>query len=483
MPHLQISRPMHRLMNTPKRFKVVIGGRGSGKSQGIADLSLMEVQTERVKECMFREFQNSIEDSILSLLNKEVERLGLQGFREVNNTLEHRDGGLFKFRGLARNPDSMKSMEGFKKFKVEEAQSLSKDSLKLLTPTMREEGGEVWFAANPMSSADPFSQRFIVPFLDDIRRNGYYEDELHLIIKVNWRDNPFFPDSLNQEREWDHANLPRAEYDHIWEGEFNDEVENSIIKADWFDAAIDAHIKLGFKPRGIKVLSHDPADTGLDQKAFALRHGSVILDVQQTKMGDVNGACDWALDAAISNRVDLFTWDCDGLGASLRRQVSTATNGKNIDWQMFKGSEGVDSPLAVYQPTERVENRHQRRTNEDTFRNKRAQYYWTLRDRFYNTWLAVVKGEYVDPEEMISLSSSIEDMQQLRSEVCRIPKKPNGNGFIQILSKKEMLTMKIPSPNMADCLMMSMCTPTVKPKKEYSNQVVHYGVLDSEAGY
>lgn len=487
MPDMKIPAKLLPLIQVKKRFKIIIGGRGSAKSQTVADIALMEAQTQRLKIACFREFQNSIDDSVLSLLNEEITRLDLRGFREVNNSIEHVYGGVFKFKGLSRNPDSMKSMHGFKRFIVEEAQSLSEESIELLTPTMRADDGEVWLIANPMSSADPFSKRFILPFLKEIERDGYYEDELHLVIKVNWRDNPFFPEALNQERLWDYAHKPRAEYDHVWEGAFNDSVPNSIITPDWFDAAIDAHIKLGFKPRGIKVLAHDPADMGKDPKAYAIRHGSVFIDVQQSKDGDVNDACDWALDAGIAARVDVFTWDCDGLGASLRRQVAQAVNGKQIDWQMFKGSESVDNPTHIYQPTERQESVHQRRTNEDTFRNKRAQYYWMLRDRFYKTWLAVVRDEYIDPEELISLSSKIQDMQQLRSEVCRIPKKPSGNGYIQIMSKAEMLAMKppIPSPNMADCLMMSLFTPSVKAKKrdDYSQVMPSYGVLDAEAGY
>jgi len=87
-----------------------------------------------------------------------------------------------------------------------------------------------------------------------------------------------------------------------------------------------------------------------------------------------------------------------------------------------------------------------------------------LRDRFYATYRAVVKNEYIDPESMISLSSSIPNIEQLRAEVCRIPRKHNGNGMIQIMTKQEMWTKhKIPSPNMADALMMSMSvTPIIQ---------------------
>ena len=73
-----------------------------------------------------------------------------------------------------------------------------------------------------------------------------------------------------------------------------------------------------------------------------------------------------------------------------------------------------------------------------------------------------MKDVYIDPDEMISLSSSISDMSALRAEVCRIPRKPNGTGLIQIMSKEEMARQKPPidSPNMADSLMMSEAIPS-----------------------
>jgi phage terminase large subunit len=122
---------------------------------------------------------------------------------------------------------------------------------------------------------------------------------------------------------------------------------------------------------------------------------------------------------------------------------------------MFKGSESVDHPDEVYQENKEITK--DARTNRQTFKNKRAQYYWKLRDRFHNTYRAVEKGEYIDPDEMISLSSDIENIEQLRSEVCRIPRKKVPSGLIQIMSKDDMWSIhKIPSPNRADSMMMAM---------------------------
>jgi phage terminase large subunit len=452
MPEMQLPRKLLPFIEKKKRFKIAIGGRGSGKSMSIADICLMAAQTNKIKTACFREFQNSIDDSVHSLLSDEIERLSLQGFEVQNNKILYDNEEVFKFRGLARNPEGIKSMHGFQRFWVEEAQTISSKSLKALTPTLRESESEIWMSANPQSSADPFSQRFIKPYEKELLKNGIYEDDMHLIVIINHSDNPLFPEVLQKEMEHDKNTLSTAEYLHIWEGYFNDEVEGSIISVDWFNAAIDAHSKLGFSPKGAVIASFDPSDEGGDAKGYALRQGSVILDVSESMSGDVNEGCDWATNRAIAANADYFIWDCDGLGVSLKRQVSQAFSGKKIEEVMFKGSEKAERPKDSYQDG---------KSNEHTFKNKRAQYYWRLRDRFYNTYRAVTKGEYIDPDELISLSSSIADIDTLRAEVCRIPKKPNSNGLIQIKSKVDMLSMGIPSPNMSDSLMMAMDIPDI----------------------
>lgn len=459
---LQTPPKFERVARSKKRFVVIIGGRGSAKSESVGRLVIAKAQTEQADILCGREFQSSIDDSVHKLLEGLIQdTLQVPGWNILEQKIDCMTGGGFRFKGFARNSSAVKSAQGFKYSWIEEAQTLSKESIQDLTPTIRAEGSQLYFTANPKSSADPFSKRFIVPYLKELLRDGQYEDDLHLIIVMNWRDNPWHGE-LEAERVWDLANLPRAEYDHIWEGAFSDHVENSIIPAEWFDAAIDAHIKLGFEPKGMKVVSHDPSDKGPDDKGLCYRHGSVVLDVQEKSGLDVNEGCDWAVDYAIDEQADVYVWDCDGLGASLRRQTLKSIAGKKMEHVEFRGGKGVDNPKQVYQRVDSHGNKRAK-TNEDTFKNRRAQYYWMLRDRFYNAYLAVEKGKYIDPDELISLSSSIGNMSALRAEVCRIPRRPNGAGLIQIMSKEEMARQKpaIASQNMADSLMMSLATPPV----------------------
>ena len=461
---IQIPDKLLRLI-APKRFKVIIGGRGGAKSESVASLFAGMVDQSGCTAICCREYQTSIKQSVHSLMKRKIKELELTQFVPMEADIRHPNGGLIIYQGLARDPQAIKSVDNAELCWIEESQSLSDDSLEELTPSIRGNNAEIWLTANLNSSNDPFSLRFFKPYEKELRKNGYYEDDLHTIVWINYYDNPWFPKHLNDERLLDKDRLSRAAYDHKWLGEPSDTVPDSVILPEWFDAAIDAHIKLGFKPQGARILSHDPSDTGPDPKALALRHGSVILDVQENAGLDVNDGCDWATDYAIQHNADMFTWDCDGLGVTLRRQVNQAFDGKKIDYVMFKGSEGVERPSDIYEPID-DEDRLKGKTNKETFKNKRAQFTWMLRDRYYNTYRAVVKGEYIDPDTMISLSSKIENLDQLRSETCRIPRKPNGNGYIQIMTKQEMKTKYgIASPNMFDATMMCLKVPEIKQPK------------------
>lgn len=457
---MEVILPSHKfapLVTENHRYKVLFGGRGSGKSQTIAQCLIAQVAKHGRKVGCFREYQNSIDDSVYSLLRSEIGRMGVPGFTILGTEINHINGGCFRFRGLARNVESIKSMHDFDIFWLEEGQTISSDSLTILKPTLRKPGSEIWISLNPVSRQDAIAVDFILPF-EGRMDGGVYSDPEHYVARVNHTDNRFFPDVLGLERSRDYSMLPRALYNHIWEGDFYDEVEGSIIKAEWFDAAIDAHKRLGFDGKGPVVVSHDPADSG-DAKGLVCRHGVVVLDAIEMHDGTVNDGGAWALDYAISRNADAFIWDCDGLGIALQKQVHDALDGRKIQAHMYRGSGGVDRPGDTYA---RPDDSGKTAKNRDTFKNRRAQRYWELRDRFYRTWLAIEQKRYIDPDTLISINSGIKDINLLRSEVCRVPLKHNGLGLIQIMSKEDMKRIKIKSPNMADALKQSFDIPMVQ---------------------
>jgi len=473
--NIYTAEKLERAVKSKKRFVVIIGGRGSMKSVGVVDIMLAGVMDYGDKVYCLREYQSSISESVHALNKGEIERLGLEGFEILDTTIRHKNGGELKYLGLSRNPESIKSAAGFRRFFSEESAKLSESSLTNLTPTARNkakaglpnqqqeaaksaiEDVQMFFVANPNSSNDPFSKRFIVPFQAELDKHGYYEDDLHLIIKMNYMDNPWFADSgLEQERAFDYANKSRAKYDHIWLGAFLDDIDNSIIEAEWFDACIDAHVKLNFKPLGQEKIAYDPADSG-DAKAMAYQHGCVVMGVTSSTAGDINEATDWALAHVNRLKPDVFIWDSDGVGLSLRRQITDGVNGKKIKLVPFHGGGEKDNPFDTYEDISNdfVGDIERERSNADMFANLRAQCYWTLKDRMFKTYLAVVKGHNIPNDELISFSSSISELAGLRAELCRIPRKMNNRaGKIQILSKPEMKALGIQSPNMADAVMM-----------------------------
>ncbi len=492
------AKKLEPLFLRPKRFNILIGGRGSGKSLAEAGHGLILMHDKAQNLMCIREFQSSIADSVHSLLSEEAKRLELSHLDVTEKALRFAHNKTqTKFMGLSRNPESVKSAFGFSHWFIEESQFLSDKSLKTLTPTARnkpkkglpgklsEVEGEkeidmtqvtMTFCGNPASSEDPFSQRFIVPFKSELDAHGVYEDDMHLIIKVNWSDNPWFDESgLEAERQFDFENLPRSTYDWIWEGGFNDEIENALIKAEWFDACIDAHEKLGFKPYGITKVTHDPSDIGNDPKAVSVRKGNVITGLYQRKDLDVNEGMDWALGIAFNENADQFEWDIGGMGVGLKGQVNEALSSTNIHAYQFNGGHGVDNPDAIYEPSGSL-NIMSEKANKEIAKNMRGMCYLSLRDRVYRTFLAVEKGVMCDPSKLISFSSECEELTGLRSELCRLPIKPNASGF-EMYTKPEMRgKFKVRSPNLADCIMMSERIHTITIQDNFDDFVIPRGI-------
>ena len=469
------------LASKPKRIKIAVGGRGSSKSTGVGDL-MIKYADDGERICCAREFQNSIDDSVHENLKQEIIRLGVDGFTPLAKEIRTANGGEIFYKGIARNITSLKSLAGVKKLWIEEGESVSEKSLKILTPSIRstaaeneedEDPPEIWITMNRGSSADAIAKKYLsVAEAGGLIKNGYYEDEMMMVVEVNWEDNPWFPPELEMERAYDYANLSRTEYDHIWGGQYNDSVDGAIISAEWFDACINVHKDSKFKGlfpmRGAVIAAHDPSDTGKDSKGFAARRGNVFLSIKEKYNCPIDEGCDWATESARALGADWFIWDGDGMGAGLKRQVALAFQRTRTMHHMFRGSlsgKAQDDGESIYMPTINPgDGSGAKKKYKDTFYNNRSRYYMDLADKFQATYRMVTKGEFIDPELLISIDSEgVENMKGLRAEVCRIPIKKNTiyNGLIQIMSKADMKKEQIESPGMADCMMMSLFSPPV----------------------
>jgi phage terminase large subunit len=195
----------------PSRYKGAWGGRGSGKSHFFAGLMVEDhMRFPGLRSVCIREVQNTLKDSAKRLVEDKIKEYGLtdQGFRILNDRIETPGDGVITFTGMAdHNAESIKSLEGFGRAWVEEAQTLSKRSLQLLRPTIRAKNSEIWFSWNPSRKADAIDQLL----------RGDETPSNALVVKANWSDNPWLPDELNQER-LDDLRVDSSGYDHVWEG-------------------------------------------------------------------------------------------------------------------------------------------------------------------------------------------------------------------------------------------------------------------------
>jgi phage terminase large subunit len=195
----------------PKRYKVFYGGRGGAKSHNIARYLLIMGMNKPMRFLCARELQGSITDSVHKLLSDIIDMYGLGTFYDVQKaTIKGKNGTEFFFKGLKHNATEIKSMEGVDKVWVEEAEKVSARSWEILIPTIRKEGSEILVSFNPKHPTDPTYITFVAN-----------ADEHMLVKRVSWRDNPFFPDTLELERKRLQISDPKA-YKHVWEGEFDE---------------------------------------------------------------------------------------------------------------------------------------------------------------------------------------------------------------------------------------------------------------------
>lgn len=247
----------------PSRYKGAWGGRGSGKSHFFADLLIEDSLAERgLCSVCIREVQKSLKDSAKRLLENKIDefRLGSE-FRVFRDAIQTPGDGVIVFQGMQdHTAESIKSLEGFKRAWVEEAQTLSAHSLTLLRPTIRAPGSELWFSWNPRSKKDP---------VDKLLR-GEAPPTGTTIVRANWSDNPWFPAELEQERRDDERDRP-DQYPHIWEGDYAKVTEGAYYAAALTQARKEGRIgRVAADPLMTIRLFVDIGGTGAKADAFTI---------------------------------------------------------------------------------------------------------------------------------------------------------------------------------------------------------------------
>ena len=267
------------------------------------------------------------------------------------------------------------------------------------------------------------------------------------VFTFHWRDDPRKDDAWydKQCRELDPVTVAQ-EIDI----NYSASVEGVVIPSAWVQAAIGAHIKLGIEPTGMRRGALDVADEGKDKNAFAGRHGILLEHIESWsgKGSDIFDTVVKAFALCDQQGYDGFDYDADGLGSGVRGDARVINENRRhegvrmIDDQPFRGSGSVIDPEG-----EMVKERK----NKDFFMNAKAQSWWALRIRFQNTYRAVVEGQAVEPDEIISINPALPELTALTMELSQPTYTINQVGKIVIDKAPEGTK----SPNLADAVMIA----------------------------
>ena len=242
MTTLQLPTPQWAVpLLDASRYKGAWGGRGSGKSHMMAELMIeAHIIDQKRRSVCVREIQKSLNQSVKRLLETKIEAMNAGAYFEVQDAVikSMKADGAIIFQGMQNHTaESIKSLEGYDCAWVEEAQSLSQTSLDLLRPTIRKPESELWFTWNPRQQSDPV----------DFLLRGPTPPKNATVLKVNFTDNPWFPQVLRDEMEYDKRRDP-DKYQHVWQGSYLTNSQSRVFK-NWkieeFDAAPDAIHRLG----------------------------------------------------------------------------------------------------------------------------------------------------------------------------------------------------------------------------------------------
>ncbi len=208
------------------RYIIIVGGRGSGKSNGIVDFLLYKAFTEKHIIVCARQVQKSIATSVYALLKRRISELGMSEdfvFTRQNIICKH-TGSIFEFIGLESNIDSIKSIDNISYFWIEEGHFIKHYSWEVVKPSVRANNSQIIVTMNPMHADDALYRAYLLN-PDKTPANAY-------VKRVNWNENPYFPKILDDERKQsliDDIDM----YNHIWEGELLKASDSQIFRGKW----------------------------------------------------------------------------------------------------------------------------------------------------------------------------------------------------------------------------------------------------------
>ena len=216
---IQFPEKLECLFDENPKYIVLHGGRGAGRSWGVARALLLRAASKKLRILCGREIQRSINESVLQLLKDQIDDLGLGDFYFVtNNEIRGKNGSQFLFSGIKHNITNIKSKEGIDIVWLEEAERISKNSYDVLIPTIRKDGSQIIITFNADIEEGETYQRFVIS-----------KPKKAIVKRLTFEDNPWFPKTLEEER-LECLKKDPIGYENIWLGHPKQAIDGAVYR-------------------------------------------------------------------------------------------------------------------------------------------------------------------------------------------------------------------------------------------------------------
>ena len=413
-------------------FFLAEGGRGGGKSHAIGRYILYLCEQSKIRVVCGREVQNSINESVYSLLSDLIIKYNLN-FEIQSKKIMHRStGSEINFRGFREQGSfNIQGMEGIDVTWVDEAQALTKQTLDRLIPTiLRKANPKIFFTMNRHVPNDPVFERF-----------AGREDCLH--IHINYVDNPYCPAALIKEAE-ECKKKSKDDYDHIWMGEPLSKSEDAVFALEELnETSINRYqLREGY---GLRLAGFDVARYGDDKCACVViqQMGALhweVIHVEEWDHQDLSYTTGRILALSCQHEVSKSIIDEDGIGAG--------------PLDMLNKGRGLNNFLGFRNPPLNFK-------DNEWFGNNRTANTYKVKEMVQKKHLVITDRKMI--QELIGLRYTFDHMQR------------------KILISKDVMRtkFKVKSPNTADALIMAVSLINAV-KVEQDNRYVHRHVSSRE---
>lgn len=371
---------------------------------------------ERLNIVCGRQFQTSVSQSVKHSIEEHISRLELDDEFSIQTEkiIQKVSGSVFEFKGLDRNITDVKGWDHVDILWIEEAETMVKEKLEIILPSIRKAGSEIWISFNRKKRDMAMDKKFLAK---DISKTLKSES---VIVKTHWSDNPNHPDTLEIERLICLETEPER-YPHIWDGKPDDTGGKwKVLSYAKLLKCVDAHIKLKYKPSGMVYSGLDIADEGNDTNCWAKRQGALLSIAREWKVKYLHMTASKADFLNQENNVVSMYFDAGGMGAGIKSDLSRIKLNPNsglgaqakrfIPFQFGGKVKGPDKYF--------IKHKQLKIKNKDYFHRANSQLWWNIKLRVENT-IKALDGESVNLDKCFFIDSKIDNIDKILSELSQ----------------------------------------------------------------